>query len=76
MKRRKYPFLVTFAAEAAVVRYLNMYRDQEKEYGYQCSSDQLGWAAPIYVAETDERANKPGRALRCKVDGQYILSNT
>jgi len=53
---RKYPFLVTFSAEELVIRYLNMYRDQAREFGYEASGDQLGWAAPIYVADTDERA--------------------
>jgi alkanesulfonate monooxygenase SsuD/methylene tetrahydromethanopterin reductase-like flavin-dependent oxidoreductase (luciferase family) len=59
---RKYPFLVTFAPEAAVVRYLNMYRDQAKALGYECAPDQLGWAAPIYVADTDERAKEEAKA--------------
>jgi alkanesulfonate monooxygenase SsuD/methylene tetrahydromethanopterin reductase-like flavin-dependent oxidoreductase (luciferase family) len=33
-----------------------MYRDQAKQYGYEASPDQLGWAVPAYVADTDERA--------------------
>ena len=53
---RKYPFLVTFSGRDLVTRYLNMYRDQAKQYGYEASSDQLGWAVPAYVADTDERA--------------------
>jgi len=59
---RKYPFLVTFSAEELVVRYLTMYRDQAREFGYQASGDQLGWAAPIYVADTDERAREEAKA--------------
>jgi alkanesulfonate monooxygenase SsuD/methylene tetrahydromethanopterin reductase-like flavin-dependent oxidoreductase (luciferase family) len=27
-------------------------------YGYTASSDQIGWSAPMYVAETDEQARK------------------
>ena len=53
---RKYPFLVTFSGRDLVTRYLNMYRDQAKQYGYEASPDQLGWAVPAYVADTDERA--------------------
>lgn len=53
---RKYPFLVTFSPEASVVRYLNMYKDEAKKHGYTATGDQLGWAVPLYVAETDERA--------------------
>jgi alkanesulfonate monooxygenase SsuD/methylene tetrahydromethanopterin reductase-like flavin-dependent oxidoreductase (luciferase family) len=53
---RKYPFLVTFSAQELVIRYLNMYRDQARELGYEADGNQFGWAVPIYVAETDERA--------------------
>jgi len=59
---RKYPFLVTFSAEELVIRYLTMYRDQAREFGYAASGDQLGWAAPIYVADTDERAREEAKA--------------
>jgi len=59
---RKYPFLVTFSAADLVARYLNMYRDQARAFGYEASGDQLGWAAPIYVAETDERAKAEAKA--------------
>ena len=45
-----------------MIRYLNMYRDQAREFGYEASGDQLGWAAPIYVADTDERAREEAKA--------------
>ena len=53
---RKYPFLVTFSGRDLVARYLNLYRQQARDYGYEASGDQLGWAVPLYVADTDERA--------------------
>jgi alkanesulfonate monooxygenase SsuD/methylene tetrahydromethanopterin reductase-like flavin-dependent oxidoreductase (luciferase family) len=56
--KRKYPFLVTFSTAELVTRYLLNYREQAQKYGYEASGDQLGWAAPIYVAETDERAKQ------------------
>ncbi len=59
---RKYPFLVTFSSEAAVVRYLNMYKEAAQAHGYVASGDQLGWAVPLYVAETDERARAEAKA--------------
>jgi alkanesulfonate monooxygenase SsuD/methylene tetrahydromethanopterin reductase-like flavin-dependent oxidoreductase (luciferase family) len=59
---RKYPFLVTFSGRDLVARYLNLYREQAREYGYEASSSQLGWASPVYVADTDERAQKEARA--------------
>src|SRR5690606_22374471 len=59
---RKYPFLVTFSAQDLVIRYLNMYREQAREWGYEASGDQLGFASPVYVAETEERAREEARA--------------
>ena len=61
---RKYPFLVTFSSADLVARYHNTYRDKARQYGYEAAPDQLGWACPIYVAETDERARaEAGRAV-------------
>src|SRR5579872_3710771 len=54
---RRYVYIQNFSPVAAVIRYLNMYRQMaERVHGYKASSEQIGWAAPIYVAETDERA--------------------
>ena len=59
---RKYPFMVTFSPESAVVRYHNAYREAAQAHGYAASGGQLGWAAPIYVADTDERAREEAKA--------------
>ncbi len=59
---RKYPFLVTFSSEAAVVRYLNLYKEAAQAHGYEAAGDQLGWAVPLYVADTDERARAEAKA--------------
>jgi alkanesulfonate monooxygenase SsuD/methylene tetrahydromethanopterin reductase-like flavin-dependent oxidoreductase (luciferase family) len=69
---RKYPFLVTFSAADLVARYLNLYRDQARAYGYEASGDQLGWAAPIYVAETDERARTEAKAGIESLFNEYL----
>ena len=62
--KRKYPFLVTFSSADLVARYHTSYRDQARQYGYEAAPEQLGWACPIYVAETDERARmEAGRAV-------------
>ena len=60
--QRKYPFLVTFSATDAVVRYLNMYREAAQAHGYAATGDQLGWAVPVYVAATDARARDEAKA--------------
>jgi alkanesulfonate monooxygenase SsuD/methylene tetrahydromethanopterin reductase-like flavin-dependent oxidoreductase (luciferase family) len=69
---RKYPFLVTFSAEELVIRYLTMYREQAREIGYEASGDQLGWAAPIYVADTDERARDEAKAGIESLFNEYL----
>ena len=43
-------------------RYLDMYRDIAlRKYGYEASSDRIGWGAPVYVGETDEQAVNEAR---------------
>ena len=55
---RKYPFLVTFSSAELVARYHTSYREQAKKYGYEAAGEQLGWAMPVYVADTDEQARE------------------
>jgi len=55
---RKYPFIITFSPLESVLRYHANYQEQGDRYGYEVSGDQLGWAAPVYVAETDEIARR------------------
>jgi alkanesulfonate monooxygenase SsuD/methylene tetrahydromethanopterin reductase-like flavin-dependent oxidoreductase (luciferase family) len=59
---RKYPFLVTFAQADLVARYHTTYREQARKYGYEAAGDQLGWAVPIYIADTDEQARREAGA--------------
>ncbi|MGE3932873.1 MAG: LLM class flavin-dependent oxidoreductase, partial [Rhodospirillaceae bacterium] len=54
---RKYLYLQNFNPYSAVTKYLNYYRETaHKKYGYAASSGQIGWAAPCYVADTDQQA--------------------
>jgi alkanesulfonate monooxygenase SsuD/methylene tetrahydromethanopterin reductase-like flavin-dependent oxidoreductase (luciferase family) len=45
----------------ALARYMNMYRETARHYGYEATSDQVGWAVPTYCAETDEIAVREAR---------------
>ena len=58
---RRYTYLQTFSPVKVVGRYLKMYRDTCKGYGYDAKDSQLGWAVPVYVGETDESARKEAR---------------
>jgi len=53
---RRYTYLQTFSPAKVVQRYLKMYRDTCTGYGYEAKDSQLGWAVPVYVAESDEKA--------------------
>jgi len=54
---RRYVYLQNYSPITSVARYLNLYRDMaETKHGYTASSDQIGWAAPVYVSDTDARA--------------------
>ena len=54
---RRYVYLQNYSPVKSVANFLNGYRQvAEQKYGYTAKSEQIGWAAPIYVAETDERA--------------------
>ncbi len=69
---RKYPFVVTFSTAEAVERYLKVYRGEAEKFGYEASPNQLGWAAPIYVADTDERAREEAREPLERLFNDYL----
>jgi alkanesulfonate monooxygenase SsuD/methylene tetrahydromethanopterin reductase-like flavin-dependent oxidoreductase (luciferase family) len=58
---RKYTYLQTFSPVAVLARYMKMYRDTAEGYGYTATADQVGWAVPTYVAETDEIARREAK---------------
>ncbi len=53
---RKYTYLQTFSPVATAKKVFDMYRDCAKANGYTASPSQMGWALPMYVAETDAQA--------------------
>src|SRR5262249_30776025 len=53
---RRYPYLQTFSPVKVVERYLKQYRATAKGYGYDAEDRQLGWAVPVYVSDSDEKA--------------------
>ncbi|MBM3485539.1 MAG: LLM class flavin-dependent oxidoreductase [Alphaproteobacteria bacterium] len=55
---RKYTYLQTYSPFRNVKRFHDAYRQQAHDYGYTATAEQLGWAAPIYVGETDEEARR------------------
>jgi alkanesulfonate monooxygenase SsuD/methylene tetrahydromethanopterin reductase-like flavin-dependent oxidoreductase (luciferase family) len=55
---RKYTYLQTFSPIKAAQKGFDMYRTVAERHGYTSQPSQLGWAVPIYVAETDEIARR------------------
>ncbi len=55
---RKYTYLQTFSPIKSARKAFDLYRDVAQRHGYQAQPSQLGWALPIYVAETDESARR------------------
>ncbi len=58
---RRYTYLQTFSPAKVVQRYLKLYRDTCKAFGYEAEDRQLGWAVPVYVAKTDDAARSEAR---------------
>ena len=59
---RRYTYLQTYSPFNAVKRFLGLYRQVAHDtYGYEAVASQVGWAAPIYVGETHEKAVEEAR---------------
>jgi alkanesulfonate monooxygenase SsuD/methylene tetrahydromethanopterin reductase-like flavin-dependent oxidoreductase (luciferase family) len=55
---RKYTYLQTFSPIKSAKKAADLYRDVAARHGYEAQPSQMGWAVPIYVAETDEIARR------------------
>jgi alkanesulfonate monooxygenase SsuD/methylene tetrahydromethanopterin reductase-like flavin-dependent oxidoreductase (luciferase family) len=55
--KRRYTYLQTYSPVAALRRYVQMYKDEAAKNGWTPGPEKFGWATPVYVAETDERAH-------------------
>jgi alkanesulfonate monooxygenase SsuD/methylene tetrahydromethanopterin reductase-like flavin-dependent oxidoreductase (luciferase family) len=56
---RKYVYLQTYSPVESVARFLNYYREAaQRVHGYTASSDRIGWAAPVYISDTDAKARE------------------
>ena len=55
---RKYTYLQTFSPLRTAQKAADLYREVARREGYEAQPSQLGWAVPIYVAETDAVARR------------------
>ncbi|MBI3782173.1 MAG: LLM class flavin-dependent oxidoreductase [Deltaproteobacteria bacterium] len=54
--QRRYPFVSVFTSYAQTKRLIEEYKDAAEAAGYQAPAQQIGFAVPTYVAETDAQA--------------------
>jgi alkanesulfonate monooxygenase SsuD/methylene tetrahydromethanopterin reductase-like flavin-dependent oxidoreductase (luciferase family) len=69
---RKYPFILTFTPTATIIRNHTAYKEQAEKFGYAATGEQLGWACPTYVAETDEIARREAAPHIEALFGSYL----
>ncbi len=54
---RRYVYAQNYSPFRNVCKFLDQYREvAQTRYGYEAASEQIAWTAPVYVAESDERA--------------------
>ena len=53
---RKYAYLAVFMPDHMIKYFFDLYRESAEGHGYQASSYQTGHLVPVYVGETDEKA--------------------
>ena len=58
---RRYTYLQTFSPIAALQKYMKQYQESAERQGWRAGPENLGWATPIYVAETDEIAYREAK---------------
>jgi alkanesulfonate monooxygenase SsuD/methylene tetrahydromethanopterin reductase-like flavin-dependent oxidoreductase (luciferase family) len=59
--RHRYTYLQTYSDIGTLRRAFGEYREAAERHGYTSAPSQLGWAVPVYVADTDEQARRESR---------------
>ena len=55
---KRYPYLQTYTALGQIPPFFDQYRQTADACGYKASPEQIGWAVPLYIGETDEQARE------------------
>lgn len=58
---RRYLYMQTSAPSHVLFKNMQAYRDAAARYGYTANPNQLGWSPQLYVAETDEIAQREAK---------------
>ena len=60
--QRRYPFVSVFTSYAHTKHLIEEYKAAAEAAGYSAPPEQIGFALPVYVAETDARARREAKA--------------
>jgi alkanesulfonate monooxygenase SsuD/methylene tetrahydromethanopterin reductase-like flavin-dependent oxidoreductase (luciferase family) len=55
---KKYTYVQTYSSVDTIRRVFKQFKEEANKCGYEASPEQMGWALPVYVADTDEKALK------------------
>jgi alkanesulfonate monooxygenase SsuD/methylene tetrahydromethanopterin reductase-like flavin-dependent oxidoreductase (luciferase family) len=55
---RHYTYMQTYTPVNLIKPFFDQYRQAADRCGYRATPEQLGWAVPVYVGETDEQARE------------------
>ncbi|MCL6594525.1 MAG: LLM class flavin-dependent oxidoreductase, partial [Alicyclobacillus sp.] len=59
---KRYTYLQTYSSIDSVRRVFQEFREACQRHGYEAQPGQMGWALPVYVAETDDQARAEAKA--------------
>jgi alkanesulfonate monooxygenase SsuD/methylene tetrahydromethanopterin reductase-like flavin-dependent oxidoreductase (luciferase family) len=60
--QHRYPFVTVFTSYKQTKRLLEEYKAEAERAGYTAPPEQIGFALPVYVAESDARAREEAKA--------------
>ncbi|MDQ0218644.1 LLM class flavin-dependent oxidoreductase [Peribacillus cavernae] len=55
---KKYTYVQTYSSIDTIRRVFKQFKEEANKCGYEASPEQMGWALPVYVADTDKKAMK------------------
>lgn len=58
---KRYTYLQTYSSIDSVRRVFNEFKSATEKYGYEATPSQLGWALPVYLSDTEEKAREEAK---------------
>lgn len=58
---KRYTFVQTYSSISTLKKSFTTFKEAARKHGYEASAYQMGWGVPIYVADTDEKAEREAK---------------